>query len=234
MNGTGRHVIWRENGMVIVQRNWRLSGEKEDDGPHNVGGGTIPRRARLQLETSIGGKELTEGWEFDKCSVDYSRLGGFIILEQHEGWMSRPYVRSCSIQLMKINHPIFHWLPFPKNPTHPCTSCLPDLLCWRSSAFHLDIFLLFQCLKSPWFTFLDTSKSTFVLPLLPNVLVQLLSPAQLCEPMDSQHSSTLQTSYTAYPITMIVMAQNSKLLFMCISTFLSFCVFLLKQVNVGI
>ena len=30
INGTGRHAIWRENGMMIVQRNWRLSGEKDD------------------------------------------------------------------------------------------------------------------------------------------------------------------------------------------------------------
>lgn len=96
---------------MIVQRNWRLSGEKEDGGLYNVGGGIIPRRARLQLET-YRRKELTEGWESDRCSVDYSRLGGFIILEQHEGWMSRPYVRSYSIQLMKINHLLFRLLPF--------------------------------------------------------------------------------------------------------------------------
>ena len=30
INGTGRHAIWRENGMMTVERNWRLSGEKDD------------------------------------------------------------------------------------------------------------------------------------------------------------------------------------------------------------
>ena len=146
------------------------------------------------------------------------------MLEQHEGWVSRLHVRSYSLQLMKINHPTFHLLPFPKNLTHrvlPVSQpAVLKVLSISSRRFPLVSVFKVSLVHIPW------HKQEHICPT--HTAQCCCSVAKFCPtlwPHRLQQSSTHQTSYTAYLTTVIVMAQNSNLLFICISIFLSFCVF---------